>query len=329
MREPTSKNQVCSFRSGQRITGRWHGNQYLIVRLLGEGAIGKVYLAKKGVQSVAIKVARESMSISSEVRALRQVSKVQGISLGPFFIDMDDVSSSSGTTSFYVMEYIEGEPFLPFLKSRGNEWMALFLVQLLGDLANLHKAGWVFGDLKPENLIVSHHPFSLRWIDVGGMTKLGRSIKEYTEFFDRGYWGIGDRKAEASYDLFSVAMLMLNRGYFHRFEKTGLDGRKQLVAKVKQQPVLDPFSSIICKGIEHRYDNALEMKRDLLDVLQKEKKRSALSRVKKKKLLKQSKKVHSPSNQVQTTKEKKYRGLYETLIFASFLLLLYILYLVG
>lgn len=329
MREPTSKKQGCSFRPGQRITGRWHGNEYHIVHLLGEGAIGKVYLAKKMGQSVAIKVAGESMSISSEVRALRQVSKVQGISLGPFFIDMDDVITSTGSTSFYVMEYIEGEEFLPFIKQRGSEWTALFVIQLLGDLAKLHQSGWVFGDLKPENLLVTQQPSQLRWIDVGGMTKIGRSIKEYTEFFDRGYWGMGDRKAEPSYDLFSVAMLIMNTGYLSRFEKIEPIGRTQLLTKLRQQPQLKPFSSVISKGIEHRYDNALQMRGDLLEVLQKEQRPSAPSRINKRKLFKQAKKVHSTSRSVKSVRETKFRGIFETTIFASFLILVYILYLVS
>lgn len=329
MREPTSKNQVCSFQPGQRITGHWHGNQYQIVQLLGEGAIGKVYLAKKMGQPVAIKVARESVSISSEVRALRQVSKVEGISLGPFFIDMDDVISSTGSTAFYVMEYIEGEPFLPFIKQRGSEWITLLVIQLLGDLAKLHDSGWVFGDLKPENLLVTQQPSQLRWIDVGGMTKIGRSMKEYTEFFDRGYWGMGDRKAEPSYDLFSVAMLLMNSGYLRRFEKIEPNGRRQLLAKLKQQPTLKPFSSVICKGIDHRYENALQMRGDLLKVLQKEQRSPALSRVKKRKLFKQTKKILPTTHSVRPVREKKFSGIFETTIFASFLLLVYILYLVG
>ena len=38
---------------------------------------------------------------------------------------------------------------------------------------------------------------------------MGSSIKEFTEFYDRGYWGLGSRKAEPSYDLFAVAMIMI------------------------------------------------------------------------------------------------------------------------
>ena len=48
----------------------------------------------------------------------------------------------------------------------------------------------------------------------------GRAIKEFTEFYDRGYWGLGSRKADPAYDLFAVAMIMINAVYPKRFNKT-------------------------------------------------------------------------------------------------------------
>ena len=77
----------------------------------------------------------------------------------------------------------------------------------------------MFGDLKPENLIVTGPPPSIRCIDVGGTTLQGRAIKEFTEFYDSGYWGLGTRKAEPGYDLFAVAMIMINTAYPKRFNK--------------------------------------------------------------------------------------------------------------
>ncbi|PYZ91561.1 serine/threonine protein kinase [Salipaludibacillus keqinensis] len=326
MRQPTSKNQACNFRPGQMIKGRWHGNQYQIVRLLGEGAIGKVYLANRTGQPVAMKVARESMSVSSEVRALRQISKVRGVSLGPFFVDMDDLEGAHGSTSFYVMEYIDGEPFLSFINKRGKEWMALFLIQLLTDLSALHESGWVFGDLKPENLIVTQKTPSLRWIDVGGMTKMGRSIKEYTEFFDRGYWGLGDRKAEPSYDLFAVAMLIMNVGYPKRFQRIN-GGKKELLDKLKHQPSLSPYRDVIVKAIEHRYDDASQMKVDLMKVMKKKLTVSTPEKMHVRMKPTHKKRAHKRVSNVRM--ERKYKGTLETAVFSSFLLFLYILYLLG
>ena len=46
-------------------------------------------------------------------------------------------------------------------------------------------------------------------IDFGGVTPKGRAIKQLTEVYDRGFWNMGERVAEESYDLFSFAILLL------------------------------------------------------------------------------------------------------------------------
>lgn len=329
MRVHSSKKPVCEFLPGQSISGRWHGNVYSIVRLLGEGAIGKVYLAKKGDGAVALKVAHHALSVSSEVHVLRRVSKVHGLSLGPSFLDMDDVLTPRGTVTFYAMEYIQGEEFLPFVKSKGIEWLGIFMVQLLGELHHLHQAGWAFGDLKPENLLVTRNPSRLRWIDPGGITKAGRSIKEYTEFFDRGYWGAGDRRAEPSYDLFAAAMLMVNRSYPSRFYKKGGAGPDVIMDYVHKKAELSVYAPVIENGIYQRYHDALQMKTDLLEVLRKQKAASPPSRKKKRSAFRRNVKIVPAGKPRDKQAAKERKGLGATFIFASFLLFIYVLYLTG
>ncbi|MGV2470337.1 protein kinase family protein, partial [Bacillus subtilis] len=81
-------------------------------------------------------------------------------------------------------------------------------IQQLSSLLGLHQHGWIFADLKPDNRIVTGTNARCRCIDVGVRTMEGRGIKEYTEFYDRGCWGYGTRKAGPSYGLFAVAIIM-------------------------------------------------------------------------------------------------------------------------
>jgi serine/threonine-protein kinase len=329
MRQLSSKSQDNNFYPGQIITGKWNGKKYTIIRVLGEGAIGKVYLARQGRQLMALKVAHNAMSVSSEVHVLRQMAKVQGLMLGPSFLDMDDVLTPQGTITFYAMEYIHGEPFLPFVRTKGIEWLGIFVVQLLGDLQRMHEKGWIFGDIKPENLLITSNPYQLRWIDPGGVTKKGRSIKEYTEFFDRGYWGAGDRKADPAYDLFSVSMLIVNRSYPSRFYKEGIKGIRVIMDKTSKQPSLIPYAPIIEKGITQRYKYALEMKKDVMDVLRAQQANVPPSRKKKRLSFLMKWKYVSATKTSPSRNHKERSGFKETAIFASFLLILYILYLTG
>jgi serine/threonine-protein kinase len=256
------KNQ-CKVSPGTVISGKWHQKRYKIVKELGFGANGIVYLAEQNGARVALKMSDNGLSITSEVNVLKSFAKVQGSSLGPSLLDVDDWQSNQGRISFYVMEYIHGPNFLTFISQKGKSWTVVLLLQLLNDLELLHQNGWVFGDLKPENLIVTGPPTRIRCIDVGGTTIQGRAIKEFTEFYDRGYWGLGSRKAEPGYDLFAVGMVMLNTAYPNRFSKKS-GGLLQLREAIRQKPELLPFEKVIVKALEGRYQSAKQMRAELL-----------------------------------------------------------------
>lgn len=216
----------------------------------------------------AMKVSDDSLSITSEVNVLKHFSKVQGSALGPSLLDVDDWTINGGRQQipFYIMEYIEGEQFLSFINKRGKEWTGILCLQLLSDLGRLHQAGWVFGDLKPDNLLVTERPPRIRCIDVGGTTLQGRAIKEYTEFFDRGYWGLGSRKAEPSYDLFAVAMIMVNAAYPNRFPKKG-NTLQQLQQAINGNPWLNKYNPVLFSALKGKYQSAGEMRADLSSLM--------------------------------------------------------------
>ncbi|WP_096203235.1 protein kinase domain-containing protein [Bacillus sp. FJAT-45350] len=312
-----SKNLECNLPIGTRIVGKWHTKSYRIVKKLGSGATGNVYLADSAHGQVALKIGVDNMSITSEVNVLKHFLKVQGQVLGPSLLDVDDLVTNSGTIPFYVMEYLKGIELIPFIRNKGEEWIGILMVQLLGDLDRLHRAGWVFGDLKPENLLVVGPPSRTRWLDVGGTTLLGRSIKEYTEFYDRGYWGLGTRKAEPSYDLFAVAMIMINCSYPSRFEKKGEKAIVQLKQAVEEKDELRLYQNVILKALTGKYDEAQSMRQELVEAISN---RSSY------------KPRHTPkTRKAHKQKKEKKKSSYAVEIFliTSFILLAFVLYLFG
>lgn len=318
MKKNTSKAQVSKLRPGQLVAGKWHRNEYSIIRELGSGATGTVYLAAGKSGKVAVKTGHDSMAIISEVNVLKHFSRVQGKILGPSLIDVDDYVSGQQQVPFYVMEYLNGENVFEFMKTHKEEWGAILIVQLLTDLHALHRAGWVFGDLKPDNLLVVGKPSRIRWIDVGGTTQIGRSIKEYTEFFDRGYWGLGTRKAEPSYDLFSASMIMINLAYPMRFEKKP-NAEQQLKAAVSKNPMLAPYKTVLLKGLLGKYKSAEDMRNDLVSALN-NKGNSTMS---------------PPPPQGQRARQRKQRKkkkkavMFETVLLGSFFFIVYLFYIVS
>ncbi|WP_082235811.1 serine/threonine protein kinase [Halobacillus massiliensis] len=261
------KKQVTNLRAGTAIRGKWNHHVYQIIKPLGDGACGVVYLCQKNGVKYALKVGTDSSRLMLEVNMLKKFSKVQGVKLGPSFVDVDDwVAPSQQTYPFYVMEFIDGVPLNDYLVGKKKEWVGLIAMQLLSDLEHLHDAGYVFGDLKTDNLLVSSS--RVQWIDVGGVTAVGRAIKEYTEFYDRGHWGYGSRRAEPSYDLFAVTMIMLETVYPKRFDAQK-DPRKTLNDRLNQAPLPSAYKQLMLDCWQGKYHSAAEMKKALGEILMK------------------------------------------------------------
>ena len=248
---------------GMVITGKWYKNSYPIKRKLGTGAIGSVYLCKANGQLAALKISEQSTQMTVEVNVLKSLQKVRESRLGPYLLDVDDWESPWGKVySFYVMEYIRGENMRTFIQNQGDSWIGVFMLQLLESLEKLHQSGWVFGDLKLENIIIDPSPPRARFVDVGGTTQIGRAIKEYTEFYDRGYWGLGTRKAEPSYDLFALSMVCLSIYYPNHFPKSKYPDRT-LFSKLHAIKPLIPYRAILRKALLGKYHSSSEMKKDV------------------------------------------------------------------
>lgn len=257
-----SKKPGIELKSGTQIVGKWHNKCYVIIKKLGSGAIGSVYLCDVGGKRVALKISDKSMSVTMEVNVLKSLQKVQG-NLGPYLVDVDDWITAKGQNfSFYVMEYLHGQSLSTFIKQNGDNWVGVFILQLLDDLTGLHKAGWVFGDLKEDNLLILSATRKIRWIDVGGTTQRGRAIKEYTEFYDRGYWGMGSRRAEPSYDLFALVMVFVKLYYPNQFER-GANPQATIIAKLKSIPSLRPYFPCLVNALQGKYQSSTEMKKDV------------------------------------------------------------------
>lgn len=317
---------LCKVNPGTIIEGKWNDNRYTIISELGFGANGIVYLAQIGNKKVALKMSDNGMSITSEVNVLKSFAKVQGSSLGPSLIDVDDWVRRGGLVSFYVMEYIKGPDFLSFIHSKGKIWAHVLILQLLNDLQTLHENGWIFGDLKPENLIVMGPPSKIRCIDVGGTTIQGRAIKEFTEFYDRGYWGLGTRKAEPSYDLFAVGMILINTEYPKRFNKT-TGGLNQLQAMIGQKSELRKYERVIVGALQGNYQSAEEMRADLLKAI--DVRKTSMDDSHKNVIKGNGTNQHHHKSRQSLRKSKKKGRWFETVSIVLVISFLYLMYIIG
>lgn len=254
-----------ALRPGTCLTGKWNGHRYRLIRLLGSGALGTVYLAKGTSKNddVAVKIAKDPVSLTSEVRMMEKLSLLPGPPLGPSLYDFDDALIAGQKISFCAMEYLRGIPLSEALRIRSFEWAVVCMLQLLKSLERLHKNGYIFGDLKPDNIMFMDTEQAIRCLDFGGVTQIGRSVREYTEFYDRTYWGYGTRKADPEYDLFACAMMLIYAACGHRFEKhEGPAG--QMTRLIRSRADLILYEHVLMRAFKGRYHSAGLMRADLL-----------------------------------------------------------------
>ncbi|MBW5449020.1 serine/threonine protein kinase [Cohnella sp. CFH 77786] len=195
---------------GTVVTGKWNGKKYKLERLLGVGANGQVYLASQGRSFCALKIGTEAAELQGEANVLASLDGTErGRGRPPFLLDVDDFSLNGRDIPFYSMRYVPGTPLKNYLKRHGEHWIGVIGYRLLERLAELHEAGWVFCDIKNDNVLV-HDYGRVELVDFGGVTAIGRSVRQFTELYDRGFWSAGSRTADAAYDWFAFGMLWLH-----------------------------------------------------------------------------------------------------------------------
>ncbi|GAF10575.1 serine/threonine protein kinase [Paenibacillus pini] len=264
----TSSNPA--YPAGTIITGKWRKSRFVIRRVLGQGANGIVYLVQKaGYRGLyALKMGYDTLDLQSEINVLTSLQsqrKSQDLLKenvkSPFLLEVDDFKDRNKDIPFYVMRYIEGSALHLFIRKRGSEWIGLTGLRLLEKLRGLHQMGFVFGDLKPENVLVSEYG-RVELIDYGGVSTIGRSVKQFTEWYDRGYWNAGSRTGDEAYDLFAFAILMiqlLDEQALKEAAKQQLPQTRntaELLSLIQRKTSLKPYSSWLRKAVLGEFANS-------------------------------------------------------------------------
>jgi serine/threonine-protein kinase len=160
-------------RSTDPLVGSTVGS-FRVVRALGRGGMGTVYLAEHPVigSRVAIKFLHESMAASPELVArfydeARAVNRIGHENIVGIF----DLSMLPPNRYYIVMEYLDGDALSALLR-RGampvGEAVTI-LLQLCDALQCAHERGVVHRDLKPDNVFVARRrgaPF-VKLLDFG------------------------------------------------------------------------------------------------------------------------------------------------------------------
>lgn len=148
--------------------------RYRVTRLLGEGGMGRVYLATDGVlgRKVALKILRDDLGLSKDARAhldarLRIEARAIAAVSHPNVLVLHDMGDDPDVGLYLVLEHVAGES----LRARLAEGpltlddVARLAIELGSALDAAHDARVLHRDVKPENVFLA--PFGSKIGDFG------------------------------------------------------------------------------------------------------------------------------------------------------------------
>ncbi len=156
------------------LVGRVLADRYHILKRIGEGGMGRVYLGEhvKMNRQCAIKVMNPALvnDTESAARFAREASSAARI-IHPNVAAVFDYGESDGLI-YLVMEYVDGQPLSRILAREAplSVERALDLARQIADgLGAAHELGIVHRDLKPDNILVTR-------------TRTGREVPKVVDF---------------------------------------------------------------------------------------------------------------------------------------------------
>ncbi|HKS05583.1 MAG TPA: serine/threonine-protein kinase [Gemmatimonadaceae bacterium] len=194
------------------------GGQYTIERLLGQGGMGSVFLARDVTldRPVAIKVINPEVASSTTLRdrflqEARTVAKLRHPNIVPVF-----AAGETGGMLYFVMEYVPGESLRDVLTREGRvtgERAERWLREIALALHHAHAQGMVHRDVKPENILIDAESSRAMLTDFGvarafekegGLTQTGMILG--SPRYMSPEQASGDKAIDGRSDLYSLAL---------------------------------------------------------------------------------------------------------------------------
>ncbi|HET9455070.1 MAG TPA: serine/threonine-protein kinase [Gemmatimonadaceae bacterium] len=195
------------------------GAQYDVLRLIGRGGMGAVYLGRERLldRLVAIKVLPHESAGTEDarerfLREARTAARLTHPNVVPLFS-----FGEAGTTLFYIMGYVEGESLeqrlrrdqrIPFDEARR------ILAELASALEHAHGQGIVHRDIKPDNVLLEHGTgravltdFGIARQQMAGHTITHTGVVVGTPLYMSPEQASGERDIDGRSDMYSLGVM--------------------------------------------------------------------------------------------------------------------------
>ena len=274
------------------IKGQKINDRYEIIRMIGEGGMANVYLAQDTIlnRKVAVKILRGDLAGDEKFVRRFQREAISASSLThPNIVEMYDVGEDDGKY-FIVMEYVDGKTLKSLIKKRGALTLPEIIdimLQLTSGLACAHDSYIIHRDIKPQNIMILDDG-TVKITDFGIAMALNSNELTQTNSVMGSVHYLPPEQANGSgstikSDIYSLGILM----YELLTGKLPFKGENAVEIAIKQMkeqiPSVCKFNPDIPQSIENiilkacaknpknRYDSVLEMREDLLNCMNSDK----------------------------------------------------------
>ncbi|QEF99880.1 Serine/threonine-protein kinase PknD [Stieleria maiorica] len=146
-------------------------SDYRLIRLLGRGGMGNVYVARQSSldRMIAVKVIkplpkdkRQSLRQSGRLEAVERERRQQFLSEAvvtgdldhPNIVPIHDIAVAADNTLFYAMKRVVGKPWLKTIHEKTRDENLEILLKVCDAIAFAHTRGVIHRDIKPENIML-------------------------------------------------------------------------------------------------------------------------------------------------------------------------------
>ena len=226
-------------------------DEYRIIRKIGEGGMGTVFLAEDLLmqQEVAIKLLHMAMTTDPEiVERFKTEAKAQYKLTHPYIVKLTRLVQN-GEHYFIVMEYVEGMTLKEMLAKTGllPEDRALPIFhKILRGLAYAHSQGIIHRDIKPGNIIIDKNG-NPKITDFGiakilgdkGLTQTGTKLG--TVYYMSPEQIKNPKGVDQRTDVYSLGITLYEMLTGKLHYNTGLDSEYDLMNEIVNTPIKNPL----------------------------------------------------------------------------------------
>jgi serine/threonine protein kinase len=133
---------------------------YVLIRKLGEGGMGQVWLAEQTVpvkRQVALKLIKGELYDSAVIQRFESERQSLAVMNHPAIAKVFDAGSTKDGQPYFVMEYVDGPPITRYCDNERvkiRERLELF-INVCEGVQHAHQKAVIHRDLKPSNILVT------------------------------------------------------------------------------------------------------------------------------------------------------------------------------